>query len=188
MSRIGKQPIPISDGVSFDVTDKNHVTVKGPKGQLGLDVDPDLSVAEQDGEIVVTRPTEQKRHKALHGLTRSLIANMVEGVTDGYSKELDVIGVGYRADSKKMAGMDVLELALGFSHPIYFVPPDGVDIEAETVRGQNPRIKISGIDKQLVGQVAAKIRALRPPEPYKGKGVRYTDEYVRRKAGKTAAR
>ncbi|MGB3542155.1 50S ribosomal protein L6 [Rubrivirga sp.] len=188
MSRIGKQPIPISDGVSFDVTDKNHVTVKGPKGQLGLDVDPDLSVEVQDGEIVVTRPTEQKRHKALHGLTRSLIANMVEGVTAGYSKELDVIGVGYRADSKKMSGMDVLELALGFSHPIYFVPPDGVDIEAETVRGQNPRIKITGIDKQLVGQVAAKIRALRPPEPYKGKGVRYTDEYVRRKAGKTAAR
>lgn len=188
MSRIGKQPIPISDGVSFDVSDKNHVTVKGPKGQLGLDVDPDLSVEEQDGEIVVTRPTEQKRHKALHGLTRSLIANMVQGVSQGYSKELDVIGVGYRAESTKVSGLDVLELALGFSHPIYFVPPDGIDIEAATVRGQNPRIKISGIDKQLVGQVAAKIRALRPPEPYKGKGVRYTDEYVRRKAGKTAAR
>ena len=188
MSRIGKQPIPISDGVSFDVSAKNHVTVKGPKGQLELDVDPDLTVEEQDGEIVVTRPTEQKRHKALHGLTRSLIANMVQGVSEGYSKELDVIGVGYRADATKVAGMDVLELALGFSHPIYFVPPAGVDIEAATVRGQNPRIKISGADKQLVGQVAAKIRALRPPEPYKGKGVRYIDEYVRRKAGKTAAR
>ncbi len=188
MSRIGKQPITISDGVSVSVSDKNHVTVKGPKGQLELGVDPDLSVEQEAGEIVVSRPTEQKRHKALHGLTRSLIANMVQGVSEGYSKELEVIGVGYRADAKKMSGLDVLELALGFSHPIYFVPPDGVDIEAETIRGQNPRIKITGIDKQLVGQVAAKIRALRPPEPYKGKGVRYSDEYVRRKAGKTAAR
>ncbi len=188
MSRIGKQPIPVTDGVSFDISNKNHATVKGPKGQLELDVDPDLSVEMQDGEIVVSRPTEQKRHKALHGLTRSLIANMVQGVSEGYTKELEVIGVGYRAEATKVQGLDVLELALGFSHPIYFVPPDGIDIEATTVRGQNPRIKISGVDKQLVGQVAAKIRALRPPEPYKGKGVRYTDEYVRRKAGKTAAR
>ena len=188
MSRIGNLPISIADGVSVDVSDKNHVTVKGPKGQLGLQADPDITVEQQDGEIVVSRPTEQKRHKALHGLTRSLLANMVQGVTEGYSKELEVIGVGYRAEAKKMAGLDVLELALGFSHPIYFVAPDGVDIEAETVRGQNPRVKITGIDKQLVGQVAAKIRALRPPEPYKGKGVRYADEFVRRKAGKTAAR
>ena len=188
MSRIGNLPIPIADGVTVDVAGNNHVTVKGPKGQLGVDVDPDITVEQQDGELVVSRPTEQKRHKALHGLTRSLIANAVEGVTEGYSKSLEVIGVGYRADSTKVAGMDVLELALGFSHPIYFVPPDGIDIEAETIRGKNPIIKITGIDKQLVGQVAAKIRALRPPEPYKGKGVRYTDEYVRRKAGKTAAR
>ncbi|MEM1118513.1 MAG: 50S ribosomal protein L6 [Bacteroidota bacterium] len=188
MSRIGNLPIPIADGVSIDVSGTNHITVKGPKGELSLQADPDIAVETKDGEIVVSRPTEQKRHKALHGLTRSLIANMVEGVTNGYTKELEVIGVGYRADAKKMAGMDVLELALGFSHPIFFVPPDGVDIEAETIRGQNPRVKITGIDKQLVGQVAAKIRALRPPEPYKGKGVRYTDEYVRRKAGKTAAR
>ena len=188
MSRIGNLPIPIADGVTVDVAGNNHVTVKGPKGQLGVDVDPDITVEQQDGELVVSRPTEQKRHKALHGLTRSLIANAVEGVTEGYSKSLGVIGVGYRADSTKVAGMDVLELALGFSHPIYFVPPDGIDIEAETIRGKNPIIKITGIDKQLVGQVAAKIRALRPPEPYKGKGVRYTDEYVRRKAGKTAAR
>ena len=188
MSRIGKQPIPVADGVTVDVSDKNLVSVKGPKGQLELAVDPDLGVSQEDGEIVVSRPTEQKRHKALHGLTRSLIANMVEAVTDGYTKNLEVIGVGYRAEAKKMAGLDVLELALGFSHPIYFVPPDGVSIEATTVRGQNPRVKISGVDKQLVGQVAAKIRALRPPEPYKGKGVRYSDEYVRRKAGKTAAR
>ncbi len=188
MSRIGNLPVAITDGVTVDVSDKNHVSVKGPKGQLGLQVDPDLTIEKQDGEILVSRPTEQKRHKALHGLTRSLIANMVQGVSEGYSKELEVIGVGYRAEAKKMSGLDVLELALGFSHPIYFVPPDGIDIEAETVRGQNPRVKISGVDKQLVGQVAAKIRALRPPEPYKGKGVRYSDEYVRRKAGKTAAR
>ena len=188
MSRIGKQPIPLPDGVSVTVSDKNHAVVKGPKGQLDLSVDPELSVSQEDGELVVERPTDQKRHRALHGLTRSLLANMVEGVTDGYSKELEVIGVGYRAEVTKVAGMDVLELALGFSHPIYFVPPDGVTVEAQSVRGQNPRVKISGVDKQLVGQVAAKIRALRPPEPYKGKGVRYSDEYVRRKAGKTAAR
>ncbi len=188
MSRIGKLPVAIADGVTVDVSDKNHVSVKGPKGQLGLQVDPDITVEKQDDEILVSRPTDQNRHKSLHGLTRSLIANMVQGVTEGYSKELEVIGVGYRAEAKKMSGLDVLELALGFSHPIYFVPPDGIDIEAETVRGQNPRVKISGVDKQLVGQVAAKIRALRPPEPYKGKGVRYSDEYVRRKAGKTAAR
>ena len=188
MSRIGKLPVAIADGVTVDVSDKNYVSVKGPKGQLGLQVDPDITVEKQDGEIVVSRPTDQNRHKSLHGLTRSLIANMVQGVTEGYQKELEVIGVGYRAEAKKMSGLDVLELALGFSHPIYFVPPDGVNIEAETVRGQNPRVKITGIDKQLVGQVAAKIRGLRPPEPYKGKGVRYSDEYVRRKAGKTAAR
>ena len=188
MSRIGNLPIPSVDGVSVDVADNNRVTVKGPKGQLELDVDPDITVEQQDGEVVVSRPTDQKRHKALHGLTRSLIANMVQGVSEGYSKELEVIGVGFRAEATKVSGMDVLELALGFSHPIYFVPPDGIDIEATTVRGQNPRVKISGVDKQLVGQVAAKIRALRPPEPYKGKGVRYADEYVRRKAGKTAAR
>ena len=188
MSRIGNLPIPLADGVSVDVADNNRVTVKGPKGQLGFDVDPDITVEQRDGELVVTRPTDQKRHKSLHGLTRSLLGNMVQGVTEGYVKNLEVIGVGFRAEAKKMAGLDVLELALGFSHPIYFVPPDGVEIEAETVRGQNPKVKISGIDKQLVGQVAAKIRALRPPEPYKGKGVRYADEYVRRKAGKTAAR
>ena len=140
MSRIGNLPIPVADGVSFDVADNNHVTVKGPKGQLAFDVDPDLSVEEQDGEIVVTRPTDQKRHKALHGLTRSILANMAQGVSEGYSKELEVIGVGFRADATKVAGLDVLELALGFSHPIYFVPPDGIDIEATTVRGQNPRI------------------------------------------------
>ncbi|MEM1056659.1 MAG: 50S ribosomal protein L6 [Bacteroidota bacterium] len=188
MSRIGKLPVSIPEKVTVDVAKNNTVTVKGPKGELSYQADADMIVKVENGEVVVERPTDQKRHRAFHGLTRSLIDNMVTGVTNGYTKTLEVIGVGFRADAKKMAGMDVLELALGFSHPIFFVPPEGIAIEAETVRGKNPLIKISGIDKQLVGQVAAKIRALRPPEPYKGKGVRYTDEYVRRKAGKTAAR
>jgi large subunit ribosomal protein L6 len=184
MSRIGKLPIPVPAGVSVSVSDKNHVVVKGPKGELGLAVDPDITIAEGEDGYEVTRPTDQKRHRALHGLTRSLVANMIEGVSNGYKKELEVIGVGYRAEVTN----GILEMALGFSHPIYFLPPDGIEISATTVRGQSPRVVIEGIDKQLVGQVAAKLRALRPPEPYKGKGIRYSDEFVRRKAGKTAAR
>ena len=184
MSRIGKLPILMPDGVTIAVSDKNHVVVKGPKGELALSVDPDISIAEGEDGFEVTRPTDQKRHRSLHGLTRSLIANMVEGVSNGYKKELEVIGVGYRAEVTN----GILELALGFSHPIYFLPPDGINVSATTVRGQSPRVVIEGIDKQLVGQVAAKIRDLRPPEPYKGKGIRYSDEFVRRKAGKTAAR
>ncbi len=184
MSRIGKQPIPIKDGISVDVSKGNLVTVKGPKGELHVQVDPELSVEEQDGEVVVSRPTDQQRHRAMHGLYRSLIDNAVLGVTEGFEKQLEVIGVGYRAEVKN----GVLELALGFSHPIYFLPPDDVSITAQSERGKNPIITIQGIDKQMVGQVAAKIRGLRPPEPYKGKGVRYVGEYVRRKAGKTAAR
>jgi large subunit ribosomal protein L6 len=170
--------------VTIEVSKSNHVTVKGPKGTLDLQLDPDLSVSQSDGELVVERPTEQKRHRALHGLYRALIQNLVTGVSEGYKKELEVIGVGYRAEVNN----GILELALGFSHPIYFLPPSGIEITAQTVRGQNPRVTIEGNDKQLVGQVAAKIRALRPPEPYKGKGIRYSDEFVRRKAGKTAAR
>jgi large subunit ribosomal protein L6 len=184
MSRIGKLPIPVPAGVTVDISDKNYVVVKGPKGQLELAVDPDLSFEREDADLTVTRPTDQKRHRAVHGLTRSLVANMVQGVNEGFSKQLDVIGVGYRAEVNN----GILELALGFSHPIYFLPPDGIEVKADTVRGQAPRVTIAGIDKQLVGQVAAKLRELRPPEPYKGKGIRYTDEFVRRKAGKTAAR
>ena len=184
MSRIGKLPIPTPAGVTVSVSDKNHVVVKGPKGELALSVDPDIAIAQGEEGWEVTRPTDQKRHRALHGLTRSLVANMIEGVSNGYKKELEVIGVGYRAEVTN----GILEMALGFSHPIYFLPPDGIDVSATTVRGQNPRVVIEGIDKQLVGQVAAKLRALRPPEPYKGKGIRYSDEFVRRKAGKTAAR
>ena len=188
MSRIGKMPIPLPKGASVDISKGNVVTAKGPKGELGVQISPEMTVEEKDGEIVVTRPTDQQRHRALHGLSRSLIANLIEGVTEGYQKQLEVIGVGYRAEAKKMAGMDVLELALGFSHPIYFVPPEGITITTVSERGKTPIVTIEGSDKQMVGQVSAKIRALRPPEPYKGKGVRYVGEYVRRKAGKTAAR
>ncbi|MDX1530086.1 MAG: 50S ribosomal protein L6 [Rhodothermales bacterium] len=184
MSRIGKQPIPLQDGVSVTVHDNNTVVAKGPKGELAVAVDPDITVRVEDGEVLVERPTDQQRHRSMHGLYRSLIDNALIGVTEGYRKELEVIGVGYRAEVNN----GVLELGLGFSHPIYFLPPEGITITAQMQRGQNPRITIEGIDKQMVGQVAAKIRGLRPPEPYKGKGVRYVGEYVRRKAGKTAAR
>jgi large subunit ribosomal protein L6 len=184
MSRVGKSPIPVSKQVTVNIGSNNLVTVKGPKGEQSLQVDPDIALKLEEGELVLTRPTEQKRHKAMHGLYRSLLDNMVVGVTDGFKKELEVIGVGFRAN---MAD-GVLELALGYSHPIYFVAPEGIDISVDTKRGKNTFIVVEGVDKQMVGQVAAKIRSLRPPEPYKGKGVRYTDEFVRRKAGKTAAR
>ncbi len=184
MSRIGKLPIELSGDVSINVATNNLVTVKGPKGELSLQVDPDIEVTQEDALLSVKRPTDQKRHRAMHGLYRSLINNMVTGVTKGFKIELEVIGVGYRASINN----GVLELGLGFSHPIYFLPPKGIDISVDTKRGKNPIVIVEGIDNQAVGQVAAKIRKLRPPEPYKGKGVRYVGEYVRRKAGKTAAR
>lgn len=184
MSRIGNQPIELGENVTVDVAADNVVTVKGPKGELSFQVDPTLTVEAKNGEVVVSRSTDQKLQKSLHGLSRSLIDSAVLGVTEGYRKELEVIGVGYRA----VVNNGVLELALGFSHPIYFVPPKGISIEVDAKRGKNPIIIVEGTDKQMVGQVTAKIRSLRPPEPYKGKGVRYVDEYVRRKAGKTAAR
>ncbi len=184
MSRIGNLPIPVPESVTIDVSDMNDVSVKGPKGELGLRVDPDMTIERDGGELRIVRPTEQKRHRAMHGLYRSLINNLVVGVTEGFRKDLEVIGVGYRAEVNN----GVLELALGYSHPIYFLPPDGISISAVAERGKNAIVSIQGIDKQLVGQVAAKIRGLRPPEPYKGKGIRYVDEHVRRKAGKTAAR
>lgn len=186
MSRVGNAPIAVSDAVKVDIASNNLVTVSGPKGELSLQVDPEISLKLDDGELTVSRPTNQKRHRAMHGLYRSLLDNMVIGVAEGYKKELEVIGVGFRA----AVNNGVLELALGFSHPIYFVPPEGIDINVDTKRpgSKNTFIVIEGVNKQMVGQVAAKIRSLRPPEPYKGKGVRYVDEYVRRKAGKTAAR
>jgi len=185
MSRIGKTPVELGDDVKVEISQGNLVTVSGPKGELTVQVAPDISVTLENGLMTVTRPTDQKRHRAMHGLYRALLGNMVTGVTEGFKKQLEVIGVGYKAEVQN----GVLELALGYSHPIYFLPPEGISIVVESRgRGASPIIHVDGIDKQLVGQVAAKIRSLRPPEPYKGKGVRYVGEYVRRKAGKTAAR
>jgi large subunit ribosomal protein L6 len=177
MSRIGREPIEVPSGV--DVTlDGQDVKVKGPKGELTMEAHPDMAVALNEGVVTVTRPSDEPKHRGLHGLTRTLIANMIEGVVDGYSKTLEIQGVGYRAQ-KKGSG---IELNLGFSHTIQFDAPEGVDIAVP-----NPTtIVIGGINKQNVGQAAAEIRAFRPPEPYKGKGIRYQGEHVRRKAGKTA--
>jgi large subunit ribosomal protein L6 len=184
MARIGNNPVPFGDDVTVSVSDQNVVTVEGPKGTLTEQLDPELTVEVNDDHVVVKRPTEQKRHRSVHGLSRSLLVNMVEGVTDGYKKELKIIGVGYRAQMSDGA----LELALGYSHPIYFLPPSEVTVSVDSDRGQDDIIVVEGVDKELVGQVAAKIRSMRPPEPYKGKGVRYVDEQVSLKAGKTAAR
>lgn len=184
MSRIGKAPIELPSGVSVHISGSNLVTVKGPKGELKQQVDPDLGITLEDGVLTVARPTEQKRHKAMHGLYRSLIANMVVGVTEGYTKELELVGVGYRASNTG----NLLELTLGYSHPIVFYVPDDLSVEAVSEKGAAPLVRLTGIDKQLIGQVAAKIRGFRKPEPYKGKGVKYKGEVLRRKAGKTAAK
>jgi large subunit ribosomal protein L6 len=175
MSRIGRLPIPVPSGVDVTI-DGRQVTVKGPKGTLSRALHPDMTISREDGTLVVTRPTEQKTHKQLHGLTRTLVNNMVVGVTDGYRKGLEITGVGYRA---ALSGKK-LQLNLGYSHQIEIDPPEGITFEVE-----NPtRLAVVGIDKELVGQIAAKVRATRKPEPYKGKGVRYAGEYIRRKAGK----
>lgn len=184
MSRIGKNPITVPAGVTITVDKSNLVTVKGPKGELTQQLDPELELKIEDGEATVVRPTDQKRHRAMHGLYRTLIGNMVTGVTEGFEKKLQVVGVGYRADAKG----NQLTLALGFSHPVLMIMPDEVQVEAETVRGKDPIIVLKSIDKQLIGHVAAKIRKLRPPEPYKGKGIRFVGEEIRRKAGKTASK
>jgi large subunit ribosomal protein L6 len=184
MARIGDNPVPFGDDVSVSVDKTNNVTVEGPKGVLTEQVDPEMAVEVHDDHLVVQRPTDKKRHRSLHGLSRSLLQNMVEGVTEGYEKELKIIGVGYRAQMSN----DTLELALGYSHPIYFLPPSNISVSVDSDRGPDDIITVGGVDKELVGQVAAKIRSLRPPEPYKGKGVRYVDEHVPLKAGKTAAR
>lgn len=184
MSRIGKKPISLPDKVEVSVSASNEVTVKGPKGTLSENINPEMKISVEDNSVVIERPTEQKRHKALHGLYRSLINNMVVGVSEGYKKELELVGVGYKAS----ASGKVLELSLGYSHNIFVALPDEVSVSAETVKGKNPVVTLESIDKQLIGQVAAKIRSLRKIEPYKGKGVRFVNEVVRRKAGKTAAK
>lgn len=184
MSRIGKKPIKITDKVSLTVGNDNVITVKGPKGVLTQPIDKDIKVEVVDGEILVTRPSDSISHRALHGLSRSLVGNMVQGVTEGFKLQLDLVGVGYRAT---VTGQN-LDMSLGFSHNIVFNLPNEVTASAETMKGQPPRVTLESMDKQLVGQVAAKIRGLRKPEPYKGKGVRFVGEIVRRKAGKTSSK
>ncbi len=184
MSRIGNNPILIPDGVTVTVSEQNFVSVKGPKGELTRNINPELKIEVKEGTIEVSRPTEQKRHKSLHGLSRTLINNMVVGVNEGYKKELELIGVGYRANVQN----NVLELNLGYSHNIFISLPEELKVNAIAEKGKNPEVSVEGIDKELVGMVAAKIKSLRKVEPYKGKGVRYKGEFVRRKAGKTAAK
>lgn len=184
MSRIGKSPIKLASGVTVTVSPTNEVTVKGPKGELKRSIDRDMKIEVKDGVLTVIRPTEQIRHKALHGLYRALLANMVQGVTEGFKKQLELVGVGYKAANNGQ----LLDLALGYSHNIVFEIPKELKVATLTEKGQNPKIMLEGIDNQLLGQVAAKIRSLRKPEPYKGKGVRYSDEVVRKKAGKSAGK
>jgi len=184
MSRIGKAPIEFGSNVTFSVSKGNIVTVKGPKGELTQQIDPDLTFEIGDGVAELKRPTEQKRHKAVHGLYRTLLANCVEGVTNGYKIELELIGVGYRCSNTSQ----LLELILGYSHPIYFMVPSEVKLTTITEKGTPPTVVLESIDKQLIGQIAAKIREFRKVEPYKGKGIRFKGEQVRRKAGKTAAK
>jgi large subunit ribosomal protein L6 len=183
MSRIGNKPVSIPSGVTFNFA--NHkVSVKGPKGELHQSIDPDFAIKQVDGTITVERPTEQKRHKSMHGLYRALIANMIEGVSKGYKHQLELVGVGYKATAQS----NVLELSLGYSHNVFLAVPSEIKVQAIQEKGQNPTIILEGIDKQLIGQVAAKIKSLRKVEPYKGKGIRFTGEFVRRKAGKAAAK
>ncbi|HEY8083766.1 MAG TPA: 50S ribosomal protein L6 [Solirubrobacterales bacterium] len=177
MSRIGRKPVVVPEAVTVEI-EPGRVAVKGPKGELTQRVSADMKVEQADGAVTVQRPTDRGEHRALHGLTRSLIANMVEGVTEGFEKRLEIQGVGYRAQLKGSK----LELALGYSHPVSIDPPEGIDFEVP----QPTEIIVRGIDKQLVGQIAADIRKRRPPEPYKGKGIRYRDEHVMRKVGKRA--
>ncbi|MFM9948571.1 MAG: 50S ribosomal protein L6 [Saprospiraceae bacterium] len=184
MSRIGKSPVALPKGVEVSVSKGNLVTVKGPKGQLSEQLDADITVSLEDGVLNVLRPTESKRHRSMHGLYRALVNNMVEGVTNGFVKEMEVIGVGYRVANTGQ----LLELTIGYSHPILFALPEEIKLTTAMEKGKSPLIRMECIDKQLLGQVAAKIRAFRKPEPYKGKGIRFAGEIVRRKAGKTAGK
>jgi large subunit ribosomal protein L6 len=184
MSRIGKKPVTIPAGVTVTVGKDNVVTVKGAKGELKEAIDRDITVEVKDGEVTFGRPTDQGRHRAMHGLYRSLVANMVKGVTEGYTRKLELVGVGYKAANQG----NMLDLALGYSHNIIFDVPKELKVATAQEKGQNPTITLEGIDKQLLGAVAAKIRSLRKPEPYKGKGVKYEGEFIRRKAGKAAGK
>ncbi len=184
MSRIGKKPVEVPKGVTITVGSDNVVTVKGPKGELKQLVDRDIKVEAKEGTIEIGRPTDQIRHKALHGLYRSLISNMVKGVTEGYAKKMELVGVGFKAANTG----NMLDLALGYSHNIIFEIPKELKVATSQEKGQNPMIILEGADKQLLGQVCAKLRSLRKPEPYKGKGVKFAGEVLRRKAGKAAGK
>jgi large subunit ribosomal protein L6 len=184
MSRIGKKPVTIPNGVTISVSGDNKVVVKGPKGELAQVIDRDIIIEVKDGVVNVTRPTDQIRHRAMHGLYRALLSNMVTGVTEGFKKELELVGVGYKASNQG----NLLDLSLGYSHNIIVDVPKELKVTTTQEKGDNPRIFLESIDKQLLGQVAAKIRSLRKPEPYKGKGVKYKGEYIRRKAGKSAGK
>jgi large subunit ribosomal protein L6 len=185
MSRIGKKIIDIPSGVTVNFSKENNkVSVKGKKGELHQSIDPDFVIKLDNNQVLVERPTDQKRHKAQHGLYRALIANMIVGVSEGYKSQMELVGVGYKASAQS----NVLELSLGYSHNVFLAVPSEIKVVTVQEKGQNPTIILEGIDKQLIGQVAAKIRSLRKVEPYKGKGIRFTGEYVRRKAGKAAAK
>lgn len=183
MSRIGNKPIKIPEGVTIEYKD-NNVKVKGPKGELDQPIHNDIHVNIEDSVVTFSRPTNQKRHKSLHGLYRAVVSNMVEGVTNGYKRELELVGVGYKAESKN----NVLELNVGYSHGIFMEIPPELSVSAKTEKNKNPTVTIEGIDKHLVGQVAAKIKGIRPVEPYKGKGIRIIGEHIRKKAGKTSGK
>ena len=184
MSRIGRKSIAVPEGVTVTVGNDSVVTVKGKKGELKQEIDRDITVEVKDGQVVFNRPTDQIRHKAMHGLYLALVANMIKGVTNGYEKKMELIGVGFKASSQG----NLLDLSIGFSHNIVFEVPKELKLTTATEKGQNPTIILEGIDRQLLGQVAAKIRGLRKPEPYKGKGIRYVGEIVRKKAGKAAGK
>lgn len=184
MSRIGKKLIVLPKGVTLTVGNDNVIVVKGPKGELKQAIDRDITVEVQDNEVRFNRPTDQIRHRAMHGLYRALVANMVQGVNEGFKKEMELVGVGYKAANQG----NLLDLSLGYSHNIIFEIPKELKVTTSQEKGDNPRIVLEGVDKQLLGQVAAKIRSLRKPEPYKGKGVKYKGEYIRRKAGKAAGK
>ncbi|MDF2191748.1 50S ribosomal protein L6 [Paraflavitalea sp. CAU 1676] len=184
MSRIGKQPVVLPSGVTAAVGKDNVLTVKGPKGELKQAIDRDITVEVKDNAVLFTRPTDQIRHRAMHGLYRALVANLVKGVTEGYKRNLELVGVGYKASNQG----NLLDLSLGYSHNIIFEIPKELKVATSQEKGENPKIMLEGIDKQLIGQVAAKLRSLRKPEPYKGKGVKYAGEVIRRKAGKAAGK
>jgi large subunit ribosomal protein L6 len=183
MSRIGKLPVTLPNGVTVNISDTNLVSVKGPLGELKQNINKDLKIEVIENTLILQRPSESKTHKSLHGLSRALLANMVTGVSQGFKKELELVGVGYRAEAKGQQ----LEMSLGYSHDIILQVPDEVKVETRTERRSNPVITLTCIDKQLIGHVAAKIRSLRPPEPYKGKGIKFVGEQLRRKAGKSAS-